>query len=312
MDSATLHAIDAIANNSIAGAAELAEHGADILLRCARTDESRTLEAFRQQVLQISVALIGAQPAMAPLVNLANTALSGLEHSNHLPAAREQLASHMREFKRRLRTHETAIAEAVLALIADNTTILTHSRSTTVRAALLLAHRTGRRFRVVCTESRPNFEGRTLATELAAQHIAVTLVIDALAVSRAAQVDLVLVGTDHLNRDGLANKAGTFGIAATARTAGVPVYALCSSTKFLPPGYPRPAQHQRPAAQVWDAAPATVSIENFYFDYTPLTSIAGIVTERGVLPPAVIEGWLAALHLHPALQEAYQSLVVGS
>lgn len=308
MDSTTQQAIAAIANNAIAGAAELAEHAADVLLRCARTDESRTLEEFRKQVLQISVALICAQPAMAPLVNLANVALWGLEQCRHLPEARQQLASHVRDFKRRLRMHETAIAEAVVALIPEHATILTHSRSTTVRAALLLAQRTGRRFRVVCTESRPNFEGRTLATELAAQQVAVTLVIDALAVSRAAQADLVLVGTDHLNRDGLANKAGTFGIAATARAGGVPMYALCSSSKFLPPGYPRPAQHQRPAAQVWDAAPRTIEIENFYFDYTPLTNLAGIVTERGALPPAVIEGWLASLQLHPALQEACRSL----
>jgi translation initiation factor eIF-2B subunit delta len=301
VDSWTECAIDAIAKNAIAGAAELADQGADVLLRCARVDETATLADFNEQVLQISIALIRAQPAMAPLVNLANTALWELDACRTHADARTRLATLARDFKRRLRMHETAIAEAVLPLIPDQAVVLTHSRSATVRAALLLAQRAGRQLTVVCAEGRPNYEGRVMATELAAQNIPVRLVIDALAASRATQADLVLVGTDHLNHDGLANKAGTFGIAMAAKAVGVPVYALCSSSKFLPPGYARPKQHHRPPEQVWDQAPASVQVENFYFDYTPLNSIAGIVTERGALPPAVIEGWLAALQLHPAL-----------
>jgi translation initiation factor 2B subunit (eIF-2B alpha/beta/delta family) len=63
-----------------------------------------------------------------------------------------------------------------------------------------------------------------------------------------------------------------------------------------------PPQTSRPPAQVWEEAPEAVDIENYYFDRTPLTHVAGIVTECGVLTNTGIEGWLAAIRLHPALR----------
>jgi translation initiation factor 2B subunit (eIF-2B alpha/beta/delta family) len=189
----------------------------------------------------------------------------------------------------------------MLPFITEGACVLTNSRSTTVRAALLHAQRAGRRFRVLCAESRPGYEGRMMAAELAEHGIAVTLVVDALAISWATRAQVILVGADHLTVSGLVNKAGTASLALIAQTSGIPVYALCSSEKFLPPGYLPPPQARRPAEQVWTEAPAGVSIENYYFDRTPLSHISGIVTERGVLTSAGIEGWLASIQLHPAL-----------
>ncbi|NJK79008.1 MAG: initiation factor 2B [Chloroflexaceae bacterium] len=301
MDTWVEQAIQSIAANNSSGAVELAGTAADVLLRCARTDSAETAEAFRFNILQAGQALIEAQPAMAPLVNLVNTVLWRLGTSNTLAEMRTIVDTVVRDFKRRLHMHETAVAEAALPLILDHVIVMTHSRSTTVRAALFHASRAQRRFQVVCSESRPIYEGRTLATELAEQGIKVTLVTDALAISRVAEADLVLFGADHLTNSGLANKVGTYGLVLAAQAAQVPVYALCSSTKFLPPGYPLPWQHRRPAEQVWPDTPENVTVENYYFDYSPLHAITGIVTERGVLPREVIEGWLAALQLHPDL-----------
>jgi methylthioribose-1-phosphate isomerase len=53
--------------------------------------------------------------------------------------------------------------------------------------------------------------------------------------------------------------------------------------------------------QVWNSSPDNVQVENYYFDHTPLSTISGVVTENGVLTSTAIEGWLAALHLHPSL-----------
>ncbi|NJL34076.1 MAG: hypothetical protein HC893_09695, partial [Chloroflexaceae bacterium] len=138
-----------------------------MLLRCARTDSAETAEAFRFNILQAGQALIEAQPAMAPLVNLVNTVLWRLGTSNTLAEMRTIVDTVVRDFKRRLHMHETAVAEAALPLILDHVIVMTHSRSTTVRAALFHASRAQRRFQVVCSESRPIYEGRTLATELA-------------------------------------------------------------------------------------------------------------------------------------------------
>jgi translation initiation factor 2B subunit (eIF-2B alpha/beta/delta family) len=98
------------------------------------------------------------------------------------------------------------------------------------------------------------------------------------------------------------NKVGTYGMVLSARAADVPVYALCSSEKFLPPGYELPQYAQRAADKVWSDLPANLQVQNVYFDSTPLNALAGIVTEQGVQPTVGIEAWLAATKLNPALR----------
>jgi translation initiation factor 2B subunit (eIF-2B alpha/beta/delta family) len=240
---------------------------------------------------------------MAPLVNLVNGVLWRIDETHDAEDARTAAADAAGDFKRRLRVHEAAIAETALRLIPEDGQILTNGRSTTVRAALRHAQRAGRRFRVVCAEGRPACEGRTLAAELAAGGLQVTLMIDALAIAMAPASDLVLVGADHLSGNGLVNKVGTLGLALAAASRGVPVYTLCGSEKFLPPGYVPPPQASWPADQIWADAPASVTIANLYFDSTPLAGLAGIVTEQGVQPTEGIEAWLAATKLHPALRQ---------
>lgn len=301
VDKLTVQAIADIAANNHSGAAEIAEQGAEVLLRCARTSDVATPEDFRRELRSIVWALIHAQPAMAPLVNLVNAVLWKIEGIDSLRALRQAVADAAVDFKRQLHVHEAAIAESVLPLIPEGARVLTNSRSTTVRAALRHAQRAGRRFSVICAEGRPGLEGRKMATELAEDNIEVTLVVDALAISMVPRANLVLVGTDHLTARGLMNKVGTYGVALAAHSNNVPVYALCSSAKFLPPGYTPPAQVRWPVDEVWAGPPPGITIKNLYFDCTPLTEISGLVTEQGVLPTAGVEGWLASIKLHPAL-----------
>ena len=304
MDRFTAQAVAAIAEDSVSGAVEIAEKSAEVLQRLARTEPTELVEDLRRRLLSAGWALISAHPTMAPLVNLVNAALWTTEDAPDAAAAHSAVADVTSDFKRRLRVHEAAIAETALRLIPEDSHILTNGRSTTVRAALRHAQRAGRRFKVICAEGRPACEGRTLAAELAAGGLQVTLVIDALAIAMAGESQLVLVGADHLGAQGLVNKVGTYGIALAAGARGVPMYALCGSEKFLPPGYAPPAQTRWPAEQIWAEAPASLAITNLYFDSTPLAALAGIVTEQGVQPTEGIVAWLAATKLHPALRQA--------
>ncbi|RRR73689.1 MAG: initiation factor 2B [Candidatus Viridilinea halotolerans] len=302
MDSLTAQAVAAIADDSVSGAVEIAEQSAQLLLRVAHANPTLSPALLRDQLLAVGWDLIRAHPTMAPLVNLINGMLWKLDAAYERNVnAHYAVSEAIGEFKRRLRVHEAAIAETALRLIPEDGQILTTGRSTTVRAALRHALRAGRRFRVVCAEGRPACEGRSMATELATAGIPVTVVIDALAISLANSAQLVLVGADHLGSHGLVNKVGTYGLALAAGAVRVPIYALCGSEKFLPPGYMPPAQAHWPAEQVWPDAPANIAITNLYFDTTPLDALAGIVTEQGIQPTEGIEAWLAATHLHPAL-----------
>jgi len=304
LDRFTAQAVAAIAEDSVSGAVEIAEKSAEVLQRLARTEPTELVEDLRRRLLSAGWALISAHPTMAPLVNLVNAVLWTTEDAPDAAAAHSAVADVTSDFKRRLRVHEAAIAETALRLIPEDSHILTNGRSTTVRAALRHAQRAGRRFKVICAEGRPACEGRTLAAELAAGGLQVTLVIDALAIAMAGESQLVLVGADHLGAQGLVNKVGTYGIALAAGARGVPMYALCGSEKFLPPGYAPPAQTRWPAEQIWAEAPASLAITNLYFDSTPLAALAGVVTEQGVQPTEGIVAWLAATKLHPALRQA--------
>ena len=309
MDSFITQSVAAITGDTASGAVEIAEKSADLMLRVIQDDQRSAPNGLRERLLGVGWALIDAHPTMAPLINLVNGLLWRLDLPAEQTDACQVISEVVTDFKRKLHIHEAAIAETALRLIPEDSQILTNGRSTTVRAALRHAMRAGRRFSVICAEGRPMCEGRTMAAELAASGIPVTLVIDALAISLVERSQLVLIGADHLGDHGLVNKVGTYGIALAASVTQVPVYALCGSEKFLPPGYSPPAQSPWGVDQVWAEAPTTVKITNFHFDTTPLHTLAGIVTEQGIQPTVGIEAWLAATRLHPALQG--RSLVLG-
>jgi len=310
LNSHVSQAIAAIAGDNRSGAAQIAERAADILLRRAGTGTVAP-NMFRQEILATGWALIRAQPLMAPLVNLVNTVLWALEERETPDELRLAVAQASADFKRQLQQNAQRVAEGALALIADGSTIMTISHSGTVEQALLHARRAGRHFAVICLESRPACEGRTAAAALATADIPATLAVDAAVAALVQEAQLVLVGADLLSSRGLVNKIGTRTLALAAQAARVPFYTLCGGEKFLPPGYGPPDQHEWPAAEVWADAPPGVTVRNPYFEWTPLSELSGIVTEQRTLPVVGVEGWLAAIKLHPALVSGGQAIASG-
>lgn len=279
------------------GAAALAERAADVLLRRANAGEAPSPDAFRQEILMTGWSLIQATDASAPLVNLVNLVLWKIEERETIDGLRQAVTEATGQFKRQLKQHALQVAEGTLRLIGEGNTLVTISHSSTVLRALVYAQHTGRRFSVVCAESQPALEGRAMAEQLAHHGVSVTVVSDAAAIAAVAQANLVLVGADMLSSAGLMNKVGTRALALAAQAANLPTYTLCSSEKFLPPGFP--LTHADPANA--PTLQPDVDVLNREFDTTPLNEIAGIVTEQGILPAAAIEAWLAATKLHPAL-----------
>jgi len=162
-------------------------------------------------------------------------------------------------------------------------TVLTHSYSASVVAAL----RARRPDRVVICESRPLFEGRATARELAAAGIAVTLVTDAQGPLFLSQVEAVLVGADGVLADGsCVNKAGTYLLALAAHDRSLPFYVACESLKIS-------GREQWSEAETEEGDPAEVLPEridgvtarNIYFERTPARLVTVLITDEGVLRP---------------------------
>jgi len=278
------------------GAAELA-HSAVALFETALAESAATdVDDFRASLARLAACTLEAQPAMAPLVTLASTVLLAASGTASVEEARAAARRALDQFRERLQSAGREAAARAEGLIPAGGRLLTLSSSSTVRAALLEAAKR-RSFDVVCLEGRPHFEGRALAAALAAAGVRVTLAVDAAVAAVIRGCDLVLTGADSIGDLGVVNKIGTRPAAWAAKSAGIPIYALADTTKILPCGVPQPVDDDRPAAEVWPEAPPGVAIWNRYFEATPLSLFAGVVTEAGLRTPAELEQMRAGLEL---------------
>jgi translation initiation factor 2B subunit (eIF-2B alpha/beta/delta family) len=284
-------AIDEIRSDRTSGAAALARRAAQAVFEAAPELDRLAPEERFLTLVEIARRLVLAQPAMAPLVNLADMLLRRTD-------AIGEAAS---DFLARLEAARESVARHGAALIADGATILTHSLSQAVLDALLTAHASGKRFLVHATESRPQREGVWLARRLGEAGIAVRLIIDAAVFARLPNCTLALTGADAISSAGVVNKTGTALLALAARTLGKPFYVLCGTVKFLPAGYRLPPEPAKPAGEILPEALPNVTAENFYFETTPLELVSGVLTEEGLLEPEQVRARLGARSLHPSL-----------
>ena len=174
----------------------------------------------------------------------------------------------------------------------------------TALAPLYMAHDAGIPLHVWVDETRPRNQGAALtAFELGAHGVPHKIVADNAGghLMQAGKVDLCIVGTDRVTRNGdVANKIGTYLKALAAHDNSVPFYVALPSTTIdweLASGDLIPIE-ERSAAEVTqmtgrlpDGSVVTVDIAapgsgaaNPGFDVTPARLVTGFVTEAGVCP----------------------------
>ena len=174
----------------------------------------------------------------------------------------EQALRHFSDSKRR-------IAEETNRKIVNGMTIFTHCHSSTIIDCLLLAKKQGKSFNVNVTETRPLFQGRITATELAKAGIPVMFYADAAARFALKKADMMLIGADAITADGkVINKIGSELHAIVAQKYDLPVYVCTDSWKFDPRsvfGYERELE-MRNQKEIWDKPPKGVSVSNFVFE----------------------------------------------
>lgn len=167
--------------------------------------------------------------------------------------------------------------------------ILTHCHSSTVEKIINgVWQKEKNKFRVFATETRPLFQGRITAKNLAKAGIDVTMVTDSAApflISEASgkelMMDLVLIGCDAILPDGSCfNKIGSYSIALSANREKVPVYVAANLLKFSAEWTPLEIRSEK---EIWPDAPKGLEIINFAFDAVPREFITGYITEFGVI-----------------------------
>jgi translation initiation factor 2B subunit (eIF-2B alpha/beta/delta family) len=179
-------------------------------------------------------------------------------------------------------------------------------------AALQHAHARGRVQRVILSESRPAYDGRPQALALLAHRMTVEFSVDMALFDRLPEVQVLLVGADAVFPHGLVNKVGTRPLAQLARHAGIPLFSLCTSGKFLPAAAAPLVQFaDHPGQEVWPDAPPGLSIRNRYFETIPLPLFTGIISEHGIYAPAALHTHLQQYVLSPALLQLVSGRPAG-
>lgn len=174
----------------------------------------------------------------------------------------------------------------------------------TATAPIYLAHDNGLPIHVFADETRPRNQGASLtAWELGQHGVPHTVIADNTGghLMQHGLVDLVIVGTDRVTRNGdVCNKIGTYLKALAARDNNVPFYVALPSPTIdftVADGIAEIPIEQRSADEVTtmtgrmaDGRIATVrivpdgsAVANYGFDVTPARLVTGLITERGVL-----------------------------
>lgn len=174
---------------------------------------------------------------------------------------------------------------------------------------IYMAARGGAKPFVFVDETRPRQQGSQLtAWELGQEGIDHRVIADNATghYLKAGEIDVVIVGSDRIAANGdVANKIGTYTSALAAHANGVPFYVAAPTTTIAMhtatgADIPIEERSDEEVLYVWGwsddgkftrvrTAPAGSKGRNPAFDVTPAALIAGIITERGIVP-ATVEG----------------------
>jgi eIF-2B alpha/beta/delta-like uncharacterized protein len=170
--------------------------------------------------------------------------------------------------------------------------IFTHCHSSTVVSLIVSMSKKDSNFEVVCTETRPMFQGRTTAKNLLNAGIKTTMIADSAGESfiigrGSVPVDVVFIGCDQITAKGHAiNKIGSWGMGVAAHYAGKPLYIITPLLKVDPYSFHHDVQIEvREDNELWKDAPKGLYMYNPAFEIVDSALITGYVTEFGIIKP---------------------------
>lgn len=297
----------AIRTMKVRGAPLIGVVGAFGLVLSLKKIRTRELAEGRKQLRRYADSLIATRPtgvnlrwAVERVYNAALRAETVSSLKEILEGEAEKIMSEELESARKIGEHGAPLLE-------DGDTVLTHCNAGalatvgygTALAVVRTAFEQGKAIRVIATETRPLLQGsRLTAFELAHDKIPVELIVDSAAAQIMSRgvVDKIVVGADRILKTGhVTNKIGTLPIALAAKFYGVPFYVAAPiSTVDMATDPSMVVIEERNQREVLYAAgrrvaPRKVEALNPAFDVTPPELVTGIVTDRGVARPPLVD-----------------------
>ncbi|KAF3903449.1 hypothetical protein ABW20_dc0103590 [Dactylellina cionopaga] len=201
--------------------------------------------------------------------------------------------------KERIVAAQEVIARIASDKINNGETILTYAKSSCVERVIRQAVLDGKKFTVVCIDSRPYFEGKQLAKSLSQDGIQVKYTTLHGLAQVMKKVDKVFLGAHGVFANGSCySRAGTSAVAMTANEFQKPVLICCEGIKLSDKIVLDSITMNElgpPDALVGSDSPLgnhadipNLHIVNLLYDITLPKYITSVVTEVGQVPPTGI------------------------
>ncbi|MBI4154751.1 hypothetical protein HY498_01555 [Candidatus Woesearchaeota archaeon] len=178
-----------------------------------------------------------------------------------------------------LNDSEKIISNLSFKIIKNAKIIYTHCHSSTVSNALINAFKK-HKFKIHNTETRPLLQGRKTAKELLQHKIKVHMYDDSAIPEAIQDSDIIILGADWINKEGVVNKIGSCTVADFSSHFKKPFYILADSWKF---SNRKLKLEQRPGKEIWNLKNKNLKIINPAFDLIPKKNIKAIISELGIL-----------------------------
>lgn len=291
------HVVDEIRNMNVKGGSPFGRAAAWAYKLICKQEDLNSCEKLRERFDSVSNEMMTLKPTMATIFNTKDLVYTYLDQYGKEPA--EELREKISGLCDRIIDHSEQSVEKLGVyggnLIHDQDTVMMHSYSSTLMSVFTHAAGQGKKFRVICTESRPLRESRLAAKVLQSCGIPVTYITDASLWEFMPTADLIIMGADSIACDGsVANKMGTAMISQLAQSCKKPVYIaselykLDTRTRY---GYKiqleRRSEDEIVSSNDFESLDG-IEIINQFFDMTPANQITGFITEEGIIAPQMV------------------------
>ena len=293
-----LEIAEKIRNMEIRGAGNIARSAAYALMIQAEKSKAKTVEEFWREMKEAAKILYETRPTAVSLPNALRYVMHrgkiAYESGASLEELRYVIITAAKEFIHNSEKAVERIGEIGAKRIEDGDVIMTHCHSKAAISVMKTAFEQGKEIKVLVTETRPKWQGKITAKELASYGIPVVYIVDSAARHYMKMTDKVVMGADSITVNGaVINKIGTALIALTAKEHRVWTMIAAETYKFHPEtmlGQLVEIEMRDPTEVIPEEElktwPKNIEVWNPAFDVTPPEYVDVIITERGVIPPS--------------------------
>ena len=273
----------------IQGAEGVAREGVRSLLLVLKESHAVTQEAVLAELYHARDQLIAARPTEPCLRNALAYIFHNIYSYDEHHSLFQMFTQRVNEVILFFDTSKHKIAQLGAAKIRHGSIVYTHCHSSTVVAVLLAAKKQRKKFIVHNTETRPLFQGRRTAAELASAGIPVKHYVDSAAGIAMKDAHLALFGSDAITSYAVYNKVGSGIFAELLAARKIPLYICSDAWKFDAHASKRHKEvvEIRSSKEVWEHAPRHVIVEDPAFEAIIMPEVKAFITELGVQSPSV-------------------------